>query len=199
MNDERHIEHDDPIGLRDLPLLEPDRDGWADIRAALEADRAGAHRRVGRRLALAACLALVAGLVIYLPFHGGQPAEGPQLAEHMPSTNNPDTGLPTTEDTQPALDTGLPEQPEASLGELVALSQVLEQRLRALREDNTAMPAESAVYVAELEDLVAQVDNELSVAPDSIDLWGQRVNLLLDLESLFQHQFEREYGRMASL
>ena len=43
------------------------------------------------------------------------------------------------------------------------------------------MPAESAVYVAELEDLIAQVDSELSLTPDSIDLWGQRVNLMLDL------------------
>ena len=38
-----------------------------------------------------------------------------------------------------------------------------------------------------------------SFAPDSINLWGQRVNLLLDLAQLYQHQWERQYGRMASL
>ena len=61
------------------------------------------------------------------------------------------------------------------------------------------MPAASAVYVAELEDLVAQVDNELSFTPGSVNLWGQRVNLLLDLAQIYQSQWERYYGRMASL
>ena len=61
------------------------------------------------------------------------------------------------------------------------------------------MPASSAVYVAELQDLVAQVDSELSYSPDSMNLWGQRVNLLLDLAQIYQQQWEREYGQMASL
>jgi hypothetical protein len=61
------------------------------------------------------------------------------------------------------------------------------------------MPAESAIYVAELEDLIAQVDNELSLNPDSVTLWGHRVNLLLDLAQIYQQQWEIDYGRMASL
>ena len=61
------------------------------------------------------------------------------------------------------------------------------------------MPAESAIYVAELEDLIAQVDCELSFTPDSIDLWGQRVNLMLDLAQIYQQQWEIDYGRMAAL
>ncbi len=55
------------------------------------------------------------------------------------------------------------------------------------------------MYVAELEDLVAQVDTELSFSPRSVNLWGQRVNLLLDLAQIYQHQWERDYSRMASL
>ena len=86
-----------------------------------------------------------------------------------------------------------------TLGSLIAMSQTLEGRLRQLRDNTGAMPANSAVYIAELEDLVAQVDGQLNFAPDSVDLWGQRVNLLMDLELIYQHQFEREYGRMASL
>ena len=61
------------------------------------------------------------------------------------------------------------------------------------------MPAESAIYVAELEDLIAQVDSQLSQTPGSIDLWGQRVNLMLDLAQIYQQQWEIDYGRMASL
>ena len=48
-------------------------------------------------------------------------------------------------------------------------------------------------------DLVAQVDSELSVAPDSADLWSQRVNLLLDLSQLYENSLRRDYYRMASL
>jgi hypothetical protein len=61
------------------------------------------------------------------------------------------------------------------------------------------MPAESANYIAELEDLIAQVDTGLSMTPDSIDLWGQRVNLLLDLAQVYQQQWRIDYSRIASL
>lgn len=75
----------------------------------------------------------------------------------------------------------------------------MEEQVAQLRMETGSMPAESAVYVAELEDLIAQVDSELSVTPDSIDLWGQRVNLMLDLAQIYQQQWEIDYGRMASL
>jgi hypothetical protein len=75
----------------------------------------------------------------------------------------------------------------------------MELQVKRLREETSSMPAESAIYVAELEDLIAQVDNELSLTPDSIDLWGQRVNLMLDLAQIYQQQWQIDYGRMASL
>ena len=59
-------------------------------------------------------------------------------------------------------------------------------------------PATIRNLMAELEDMVAQVDSELSYDPESVSLWGQRVNLMLDLAQIYQHQWEREYGRMAS-
>ncbi|NND46008.1 MAG: hypothetical protein HKN58_11865 [Xanthomonadales bacterium] len=46
---------------------------------------------------------------------------------------------------------------------------------------------------------MAQVDQQLSYSPDSVNLWGQRINLLLDLAQIYQHQWERDYGLMASL
>ena len=52
---------------------------------------------------------------------------------------------------------------------------------------------------SELEDLVVQVDEQLSRTPDSAALWSQRVDLLVDLERLYESGLRREYHRMASL
>jgi hypothetical protein len=170
----------DPLGLRGLPPLEPPEDGWAAIQAALTEDRRQSSRR--RRgmalLAMAACVVLAVVLV-------------PIALSPTPPAN---TGPAATIDTVSASD-----EQEQTLRQLITMSQNLEQQLRGLREGSGSIPASSAVYVAELEDLVAQVDNRISVSPDSINLWGQRVNLLLDLAQIYQHQWEREYGRMASL
>jgi hypothetical protein len=61
------------------------------------------------------------------------------------------------------------------------------------------MPTASVIYQVELEDLIAQVDEELSMRPDSMGLWSQRINLMLDLSQLYQNQLRRDYHRMASL
>jgi len=165
----------DPLGLADLPLLEPDQDGWAEIRQALEQQpaRPKAWARTGGWLAMAASVVLVAGIFMF--------QSAPQQETATPATQV----------------ASLSE--ENTLGDLITMSQLLETRLRGLRDETSGMPAQSAVYIAELEDMIARVDGELSYSSESVDLWGQRVNLLLDLEMIFQHQFDREYGRMASL
>lgn len=174
--------HDrDPLGLAGLPGIEPAHDDWAAIRAALESSPADAPDVGTRRarpwqwaggLAMAASMVLAAILVI----------------SHVPG---PDQPGPVTE---PVLNAQA-----ANIDELIAMSQVLEKRLRRARSGTGALPARSLVWVSELEDMIARVDGELSIAPESPVLWGQRVNLLLDLESIYLHQFERELGRMASL
>ena len=85
------------------------------------------------------------------------------------------------------------------LDSLIVLSQQLETRVRSYRSEVGGMPTDSLVYQVELEDLIAQVDDELSMRPDSLELWSQRVNLLLDLSQLYQNQLRRDYQRMASL
>jgi hypothetical protein len=171
----------DPLGLGELPMLEPDQDGWPVIERALLQSRK--RRRVmGGWLAAAASLLLVVSLSLRLS--GPGPAGTTQPIVESVAT---ETASVTSESSKNTVES------------LIAMSQVLEQQLRGLREETGSMPADSAVYVAELEDLVAQVDSELSYSPDSINLWGQRVNLLLDLAQIYQHQWEREYGRMASL
>ena len=86
-----------------------------------------------------------------------------------------------------------------TLDSLITLSQQLERGIRSYRSDIGGMPTDSLVYQVELEDLIAQVDQELSVQPDSTRLWSQRVNLLLDLSQLYENQLRRDYHRMASL
>lgn len=86
-----------------------------------------------------------------------------------------------------------------ALDSLITLSQQLETRVRGYRTDFGGLPTESLVYQVELEDLIAQVDEELSMSPDSTELWSQRVNLMLDLSGIYQNQLRRDYSRMASL
>jgi len=99
---------------------------------------------------------------------------------------------------QPAL-TPAPVAAPQTLDSLIVLSQQLETRVRSYRSEVGGMPTDSLVYQVELEDLIAQVDDELSMRPDSLELWSQRVNLLLDLSQLYQNQLRRDYHRMASL
>ena len=86
-----------------------------------------------------------------------------------------------------------------ALDSLIVLSQQLENGIRSYRDEFGGLPTDALVYQVELEDLIAQVDDELSVRPDSTRLWSQRVNLLLDLSQLYENQLRRDYHRMASL
>ncbi|MFN2166292.1 MAG: hypothetical protein ACK2U9_08515 [Anaerolineae bacterium] len=171
----------DPLGLAELPLLEPAEDGWPAIEQALQAGQRQSRFSPRTALAAVAGLALAALLLTLLPRFGGEQAPVQQTALNA----DPVIDVLTQEDQR--------------LADLILLSQGLEARLRALREQTASLPAQSAFYVAELEDTIAQVDDAISATPEALDLWGQRVNLLLDLELIYEHQWQREYGRMASL
>ena len=172
----------DPLGLSELGDIDPGYDGWNQIESALQTHQASKRnwQKTSAWLAVAASLVLVISLVLMNPEIG------------TPGTSN-STELATS-DPSPASITV-----KDNVIELIGLSQSMEEQVMKLRQETGSMPAESAIYVAELEDLIAQVDNELSVTPDSIDLWGQRVNLMLDLAQIYQQQWEIDYGRMASL
>ena len=168
----------DPLGLRELEAIEPGYDGWGEIESALTAhqDSKRNWRRAGGWLAMAASLVLVVSITL----------------------RNTDDQIPPVELATPA--TSLASvSVQDNVNALIDLSQKMEEQVKNLRQETGSMPAESAIYVAELEDLIARVDNELSLTPDSIDLWGQRVNLMLDLAGIYQQQWQIDYGRMASL
>jgi len=182
----------DPLNLQGLPQVPPPRDGWPAIEAALRRDHG--RRRLGRyaaaALAAAAVVALALGLVVQKPFSGGagdtpqRTLQQAQLAAEASGAADPATGTPA---------------PAERLDSLIALSQQLESRLRRIRGGIGDLPATQLVYQVELEDLVVQVDEELSMQPDSVPLWNQRVSLLMDLERLYQNSLRREYRQMASL
>ena len=162
----------DPLNLGNLPLVAPPSDDWPLIRSALvkHQRRRRFTRYSGGLLAVAAMLMLAVGLFIH------QPALVPPSAPATAAATAPQT-----------------------LGSLITLSQQLENRVRTFRSEVGGMPTDSLVYQVELEDLIVQVDDELSMRPDSLELWSQRVNLLLDLSQLYQNQLRRDYQRMASL
>jgi hypothetical protein len=175
---------EDPFNLRGLPMVEPPQDGWPAIEAALRQDRQRrtTWRYAGAALAAAATVTLVLGLTLRQP--GPSPAEQ-ALAQ-----------------AQPALTSPTPEEPSSSadtLDAMITLSQRLEGRLRNIRAGMGDLPASSVVYQVELEDLIVQVDGQLSMQPDSLPLWSQRVDLLMGLERLYENSLRRDYQQMASL
>ncbi len=172
----------DPLGLRNLDALEPGYDGWDRIESALRDHQAGKRlrQRTGAWLAIAAGLLLVVSVALF-NMQSVTPTNPSSIALATPAPNS--ASIPV----------------EDNIDALIAMSQSMEEQVANLRQETSSMPAESANYVAVLEDLIAQVDTGLSQAPDSIDLWGQRVNLLLDLAQVYQQQRQIDYGRIASL
>ena len=185
-NDQWKQNTSDPLGLSKLDLLEPDFDGWSQVESALlEHQQSKSHwRKTGGWLAVAASLLLVLGISL-------------RNTETQPGSQLPSDGFAT----QSVLPASVPvkDPVENDINALIGLSQNMEEQVKKLRQKTNSMPAESAIYIAELEDLIAQVDSELSQEPGSIDLWGQRVNLMLDLAQIYQQQWQIDYGRMASL
>jgi hypothetical protein len=192
---------EDPLNLQSLPLVAPPRDGWPAVEAALRGDarRRSLWRSAAGALAAAATVTLALGLYLREPGQdvpvGGRFA-GEQTASRAIRSPTNTAGASVAEAVTESASSGAP---AATLDALVALSQRLEGRLRHIRADVGSLPANAVVYQVELEDLVVQVDEELSRQPDSLALWNQRVALLMDLERLYENSLRREYDRMASL
>jgi len=175
----------DPLNLGSLPLVEPPAGHWPAIATALRSQQG--RRRLwkvaGGALAAAASIAVAATLVL-------NPAA-------IRPVNEP--ALARSDTSQAEEQAGTKAASEEIVTSLISLSQRLETSLRHIRSEVGVMPTVALIYQVELEDLVAQVDEELSMNPDSTSLWSQRVNLLLDLTQLYRNELRRESHRMASL
>ena len=172
--------HQDPLNLSSLPEIDPPADLWPGVESRLR--RRNFLRKTGRYMASAALIALVVGLYSQMPSQ-------PQTSEQQ-SPLLTDVQEPTTSPTQDTTD---------NISALIGLSQKLERNVRHIRSEVGAMPSQSLIYQVELEDLVAQVDESINQHPQSMELWSQRVNLLLDLEQLYRQQLRRNYANVASL
>ena len=174
---------EDPLNLGSLPLLKPEDDGWPAIEAALlEQNRHQRLKRVaGFALAAAASVVLALALMIGQPFDTGDIT--PPGMTQTAAVQEPESA-PLKE---PALES------------LIAMSQQLESRVRLYRNQIGDLPSGALVYQVELQDLIVQVDEQLSMNPESAELWGQRVNLLLDVTQLYENSLRRDYQQMASL
>lgn len=174
---------EDPLNLRSLPMLKPEQDGWPAIETALlEQNRQHSLLKVtGGTLAIAATVVLAVTLTIGKPF--------------VPSEETaPDTA-------QAPLEQEVESAPlkEPALESLIAMSQQLEGRVRLYRDRVGDLPSGALVYQVELQDLIVQVDEQLSMNPQSPELWSRRVNLLLDISQLYENSLRRDYQQMASL
>lgn len=189
----------DPLGLSALPELQPPQDGWMAIAAQLQQQQRRRKQWLSG-LAIAATVTLVAGLVSILPQSdvSTTPVEGVAGV----GSNAPSYSLPEEQVVGASLagDSGsVPLQEPDNLQALQNLSQRLEQNLLYLRTGVGAMPAEMVVYQVELEDLVAQVDDAISLQPESSELWQQRVSLLMDLNQIYGAGLRRDEPFVASL
>ena len=174
---------EDPLNLRSLPLVTPEADGWPEIQEALMAQgrKRDIRRLAGGTLAVAATAVITLALLVGKPF--GHESMAPTGTAELPPVEEP-VSAPLQEPTAESL---------------IALSQKLESRLRLYRSQLGDLPADMLVYQVELQDLIVQVDGELSLNPESVDLWGQRVNLMMDVVRLYEDSLRRDYQRMASL
>ncbi|MGK2926138.1 MAG: hypothetical protein ACSLE2_11000 [Lysobacterales bacterium] len=188
---------EDPLNLQSLPLVSPPRDGWPAVEAALSGDtrRRTVWRYAAGALGVAATVTLAVGL--YWQESGTVGAGAADVAQVTGPVPTVPAGerLVADEFQSPAR----PAPAAGTLDSMIALSQQLEGRLRGIRAEAGSLRSSAVVYQVELEDLVAQVDEELSRQPDSLPLWNQRVSLLMDLERLYENSLRREYHRIASL
>jgi hypothetical protein len=188
----------DPLNLRGLtePVPEPGmmEQDWQKVSASLAARKRRRQTWIGG-LAAAASVALVALL-----------AALPRTAPLAPATD-PTMTAQTTQ--QPGEQKGQPKgepgngsaQQDAMPGveKLMAMSQDIESQLRFVRGQVGGMSSEMVVYQVELQDLIGQIDDALSLNPESQELWSQRLGLQLDLMKLYRTQLRRDHARLASL
>lgn len=184
MNSEVSNNERDPFGLASLAQPQASGDSWPQIEAALKRQK---QLKRFRWMASAATVALALGIFWQLPLSESG------LQKNKPAQALAESTLPT-QSAEPQQD----DEP-ANLAALINLSQQLERNLQLIRGEVAVMPEQALIYQVELEDLVAQVDEAINQNPESLELWSQRVNLLLDLNQIYKVQLRRDYSHVASL
>lgn len=182
--------HEDPFHLRALAPVSPPSDAWPAVEAALI--ERGRQRRFRRLATMGVAAAAVLALVLVLDPPGSIDPVAPDTSQSVQLQSSESAAEPAI--AQPAGADSV-----ATRAALIALSQQMEVRLRDIRGQIGVLPSDQLVYQIELEDLIAQVDDRLSAEPESLGLWSQRIQLLMDLEQFYADSLRREYRQLASL
>ncbi|HEX5420544.1 MAG TPA: hypothetical protein VFY39_11135 [Gammaproteobacteria bacterium] len=171
--------------LGELPALAPPPEAWARIAAEIAERRASSSRARRRLTRLGAAAALVCGLGLAAFFGAGrdQPVSerGPSVSSPGPSGSNPE-----------------PAAAPDSYASLLSESARLEQALAQLHYEPKLMSAGTAGTIAGLEDTIALLDQQLTLAAaDKADrsqreaLWRERVNVM---NALVQVRYAQSEG-----
>ncbi len=174
MTDKYQVYEDsrDPFNFGKLPQLDPPTDLWPGIEVGLD-------RPARSGMFLWASAASVAAVLVLATY----------VVQHQ------DTLI----SSGPAADSAIASVEPGHLERLVTVSQKMETRLADYRADGGAMGIDQASMIAEFEDLIAFIDQQLSDDPKSIDLWFQRVSLMSDLLGVYAVQQSGDIGMIASL
>ena len=153
-----------------LPEIEPPEDGWARISAELDRRRSprfGAPLRWASGAAIAATAAAAAMLYLMGPIEPAQVAPGTIVAEGVRQDPFAGAVMP------------------ASYVALVQQSAALERMLARIPYQRPVMTAGTASTIVGLEDRIAFIDEQLTLAagngaevPQRQALWGERVELM---------------------
>lgn len=154
--------------LRRLPLLEPPQGAWERIAAEISSQR---RSRSVRFVAAAAALVAIAALLLVAPWQD----RNVDTADAEP----PSFAAPLEPEAEPEPD------PNADYERLVAESARLELMLAALEGSPRLMNAGTALTIADLEDYIVLVDEQLNYAEArEVDLryrealWRERVDAM---------------------
>lgn len=184
----------DPCQLRSLPGYAAPDDLWSGIQAQLSTTESRQANHRPAWLALAASVLL--GIFLVNQFYLQNPAEQPYQTDQGQVADNNVTSAKTTDPEYIPADSILIEN---QTERLLAMSQTLEDRIENYKFQNGPVSAREAIVIAELEDMIAVVDEQLGSQNADPELWYRRVTLLADLVAVYDQRRNRDYSQYVAL
>ncbi|MCF6225531.1 MAG: hypothetical protein L3J22_04410 [Xanthomonadales bacterium] len=187
----------DPCQLRSLPAYDAPDDLW-DLWPSIQArqEEANTSKTVRRPFQLALAASVLLALFLINQLYMQNPAEltAPGKTESL----NPIAGMHTSENDTKYI------PPDSILGEnqsqrLIAMSQKLEDEIASDKNQNSPVLAANAIIIAELEDMIAVIDEQLASQNTDTELWYRRVTLLADLSAVYAQNRNLYYRQYVGL
>ncbi|MCF6262261.1 MAG: hypothetical protein L3J24_01505 [Xanthomonadales bacterium] len=184
----------DPCQLRSLPAYDAPDDLWSSIQARQEKPNTSQAVRRPFQLALAASVLLALFLTNQLYMQNPAELTAPGQTENLNAT----AGASISGNDSKYI------PPDSILGEnqsqrLIAMSQKLEDKIASDKYQNSPVSAANAIIIAELEDMIAVVDEQLARQNKDTELWYRRVTLLADLSAVYVQNSNLNYRQYVGL